>query len=360
MKRSFVCAVVLAAASAANAAPNVAQTAQKGSLLVFPDIDVRPSRTTIVRLQNDQNFPVDVRCLQMDGDKNRNDFEFRLTKSQPVWWDAASGAGTNAANPFPDGTGAGLLVCFAAEPDRGWPIQWNHLSGTATVVDFETGAAYEYNAWSFHGQSVFGEGQPMSILTPEVLRLWGKLPFIGKAGNYDLCPRQLIGQFSPPDTEFDTEAGTATIGRTRLVLASCTLDLRQNYKRYDTKYKFDVWNENELKLTGAHDCADGWHETYLTNVLAEGDNFTRSNLKTDAARYRVESVADSSVCPVPKEPPYTGSNAVGILGVQATEISLVGGSAIAGTTLTVAGTRAGFLLAEFNLDKDPRPEGAIR
>ena len=35
------------------------------------------------------------------------------------------------------------------------------------------------------------------------------------------------------------------------------------HQRYDHKLVFDVWNENEIKLTGAHECADGWHESMV-------------------------------------------------------------------------------------------------
>ena len=130
-------------------------TTQKGSLLVFPDIDVRggqgfapagkaagPEVTTIVRIQNDATSGVWVKCHYMDGQKRRNDFAFLVTRGQPIWFDAATGAGTVGANPFPSGFGAGMLACFATMSDESTQIRWNHLSGTATVVNYTQGTAY--------------------------------------------------------------------------------------------------------------------------------------------------------------------------------------------------------------------------
>lgn len=46
------------------AAQNVASTSQKGSLLIFPLIDVRTedTRTTLIDISNDQNTGVEVAC----------------------------------------------------------------------------------------------------------------------------------------------------------------------------------------------------------------------------------------------------------------------------------------------------------
>jgi hypothetical protein len=56
-------AVSLALFSGATlAAPNIVNTTQKGSLLVFPDIDHDDSRNTIIRLTNDNTSFIDVKC----------------------------------------------------------------------------------------------------------------------------------------------------------------------------------------------------------------------------------------------------------------------------------------------------------
>lgn len=366
MKKLFAFAAALAIAGSAIAAPNVANTSQKGSLLIFPDIDVRGDRTTIVRIANDQTAGTWVMCYYLDKDKKRNDFLFFITRGQPIWFDAYTGAGTIGANPFPTGFGAGELVCFAVD-ENDTPRMFNHLSGTATVVDYAAGTAYEYSAWAFYNRV----GGFLPVTLPSTNPVPSSLSNIpcnanvdprgctvnGLALNgaqYDLCPATLLGQFSPEGAILGDEGDAKDlieVGRTRVVLSSCNIDLRQMWYRWDTKYTFEVWNENEVKLTGAHDCADGWHETNLTNVKDEGDNFMLSNLKTDAARYRAVPTRDDLIC-APRK-----TFVVGAVGVQSTQISLAGGLAEHGTNLTAVGQRAGFVVFDVN---EPIAEGAIR
>jgi hypothetical protein len=294
----------------------------------------------------------------MDKDKKRNDFVFFITRGQPIWFDAATGAGTLGANPFPTGFGAGTLICWAVNENEA-PVVWNHLSGTATVVDYDLGTAYEYSAWSFYSRAggvqtidlttIRNGGctneDPLKCVQAQGVRLNGT--------QYDFCPATLIGQFSPEGAVLGDEGGKALMefGQTRAVFVGCNIDLRQNYYRFDTKLTFDVWNENELKLTGAHDCADGWHETNLTNVKAQGDNFSLADLKTDAARYRVTPTKDDFICAPIK------THKVGLVGIQSMEVSLDGGFAKVGTNHTAVGQYAGFVLYDAAGGVE---EGAIR
>ena len=167
---------------------------------------------------------------------------------------------------------------------------------------------------------------------------------------YDNCPATLIGHFSPEGSVLETGAGLATYGQTRAVFVGCNFDVRQQYQRYDTKLTFEVWNANELKLTGAHDCADGWHETYLTNVKTQGSNFSLASLRTDIARYRVTPTKDDAAC-------GRATAKVGLLGVQSTEIQVDGGFTKVGTGLAAAGTYPGFIVWS---GVGPVEEGQIR
>jgi hypothetical protein len=93
-------AAVLAFATSALAAPNVTNATQKGSLLVWPDIRVDNAWNTIVRIQNDGSLDVDVLCNWMDGNKNRVDFIFTVTRNAAVWFDAKNGTGSTNVNRF--------------------------------------------------------------------------------------------------------------------------------------------------------------------------------------------------------------------------------------------------------------------
>ena len=354
MKMTFLVGVALALACSASAAPNVINATQKGSLLVFPDIDVRGTTTTLVRLSNDGTLPVDVKCIWMDGNKNRADFLVRLTRTQPVWFDARTGAGTTRVNAFPayasngydnpylggatrDPYFAGTLVCFAVDATEQNQVKWNHLSGSATVYDPARQTAYEYSAYAFFVQS----GLDLApVGTPGTLYL--------NSVDYDSCPLYQIGQLSPEGTVGGAAAAMFTVIRNRLAITGCTLELNQDWLPIATKLQFDVWNADEVKFTGAFECADSWHETLLSDVDAAPANFARVNLGTDTARFRVQGVK-STQC--------QGSVAVGLLAVQSTTLDFAGREMRVGTGLTAAGKFLGRVVWDAS---GVVPEGGIR
>ncbi len=346
-------AVALVCAVSAHAAPNITNATQKGSLLVFPDIDVRAGRATIVRLANDGSMAVDVKCTWIDGNKHRTDFVVTLTKNQTIWFEAGTGEGTVRVNRFPylpangfdnphlpggsDPYGAGLLVCFAVDAGATAQIKWNHLTGSATVFEPAAGWAYQYRPYAFFAPT----GADFSTLgTPGLINLNGT--------EYDSCPLYQVATFWPAGVRI----GEMQVLVNRLTVASCAFDLRQDWYPSLTKLQFDVWNSDETKFSGAFECADGWHETSLVDVDAASQNFALDTLRTDVARYRVQAVK-SQQCPE--------SQAAGILGVQSTWLAFgrdqVTGADAVGTNLTAAGKLAGKVL----WDPDaPVPEGGIR
>lgn len=340
-KLSLVC-MLLVSASLVHAAPNVTSVTQKGSLLLFPDVRVDaeaadPLRlwNTLIRMQNDGTIDVNVKCYWMDGNKNRVDFGFSITRGQAFWFDARTGNGTFGVNPFPlvpangidnphlitppatteaaDGSGPyrkGLLACWAVDAGHQNQVKWNHLSGTATLYHPFLGA-YEYNAFAFAVPTGI-DLEPVGV--PGTLNLNGV--------EYDSCPQYQMAQFTPagpynnpaPNPAFPPAA--VPVQAVRLAIAGCTLDLRQDYVPVYTKLDFEVWNEDEIKYTGAFECADSWHETeFNTNPTANAgggidsaaQNFQWATLQTYSARYRVRGVA-STQC--------TASQAVGVVGVQ--------------------------------------------
>jgi hypothetical protein len=214
---------------------------------------------------------------------------------------------------------------------------------------------------------------------------------------YDSCPLYQIGIFTPinrePRTGNPTGSGTATntsnpvtpsavpndpaafnVYYNRLAIAGCNLNLQQDWTPVRTKLQFDIWNSEEVKFTGAFECADSWHETVFadpssfaptspnapnladqTYALAGGAidsaaaNFTFATLQSDVARYRVQGVK-STQCP--------NSIAVGVVGVQSTDLlTPPQPGSWTGTTLAAAGKFSGKIVW------DPEgvvPEGGIR
>lgn len=332
MKKVFVFVLVLAffagMTGLVSAAQNVANTSQKGSLLVFPKIDVSGDRDTIVMISNDYTSAVDVQCYWMDQYQNWEDFSFKLTKKQPVWFSAKSGIGNVGVPPFGSFGEVGELKCWAVNAAQGEQISFNHLWGTAKVIDFRgafrdgidikslnwfDGWAYEYNSWNFTARGV-ALGQPVGTA--------GELVLSGADGAYDGCPQYLLfniasvgAKWGYPDY-WDDGYFFFKNKNTDLTIALCQEDLRQDRDPNYTKLKMTLWNGYEVKYTGAWACAKCWYESYLDYLeggawlgWANGsEKFLWESLHTDFAMLRVQAVA-STQCP--------GSVAMGILGLSA-------------------------------------------
>jgi hypothetical protein len=303
---SLVFALASQSALAANA-----NTTQKGSLLIYPKIDVRKGVSTWVRLVNDSKLPVTVKCYYMDVEKHRVDFEFPLTKNQPMVFDAATGIGpSRSVNAFPQGTnypGYGELICFAVNFDGTAAAHHDQLSGTATIADTnvvngttDINGASEYSAWSFR-YNANGTNEPPL----------GDLKLTGEAGGYDSCPAYLMGQFSPSGAP---APGDKIYGKTTISISSCKQDLRQDFDRNDTKLQFDVWKYDETRLTGAYHCSNSFAETALDDVGTARQNFSAALLK-EGAYYRVQGV-ESTQC--------LKSKSAGLVGVQTSLIPGLG------------------------------------
>jgi hypothetical protein len=341
-------------ATSAFAAQNVANTSQKGSLLIYASIDVSEGTDTIVRMSNDSNLSVTVKCYYMNEKKGRRDFSFKLTKKQPVWWSVYKGYGTLAVPDFPDNyplkpdgsplypgdADLGELICWAVSPNELNQISFNHLSGTATIYEFEDGnnSAFEYNSWNFTARNVAAGA---AVGTAGRLDLTGSLT----APSYDACPQYLIGHFSPADAHLYIGGGRISVEENELSVVSCNQDLRQDYTPHFTKLQLTVWNEAETRFTGAYKCSDGYHFFDLTSAVA-GENFTYSVLKSGAAQFKVLGV-QSTQC--------VGSEASGLVGVLSTEISSDGDENEIGTTLNTAGVSAapGYVLWDPELSEPP-------
>jgi hypothetical protein len=350
--------------SPALAAKNVASTSQKGSMLIFPAIDVDPAESddTIVEMSNDQNASVQIECYYINEKKDRVNFDFILTAKQTASWSVGTGSGDQVnPPPFPSagtfGTGdpaRGELVCFATDSAVQNQIAWNHLTGTATVVHFASLTttapiigdvdadqplqAFRYNAWAFVAEAASGGAADRVIMgAPGTLALSGS-----GASTYDACPQYNIVNFMPGEGGTSGSgaslAGVYTIDNA-LTFVTCNQDLRQDFNLHLTKLQFTVWNSKEQSFSGSYACVDSVGKLgpdsriNVTNLSI----FTRPTLGTDNARLQVQGVA-STQCPA--------SEAAGILGVFSSSVSLDGDfaeDAELGSTTLGAGAQAGFV-----------------
>jgi len=244
---------------------------------------------TYVTMGNDYYQEVWVKCYWMTEMQAIQDFMFRLTPNQPIWFRASTGDGGLGVTVPPFDGPRGELKCWAVNAVGDSQIAFNHLYGSAFVFQGAT-TAFEYPAWSFVARAAQNA----------VMGTGGKLELTGLAGAYDACPSYLVENFIAADD------GRLADFEPVVTLVPCKQDLRQDRIPTCTKAKFDVWNENETKYTGAYRCLKCWVEFELdeinvaaaTNPAGYGfgpDKFTRDGLHTWLARFRVTGVA-STVC----------------------------------------------------------------
>lgn len=201
---------------------------KKGSLIVWPKIELKWNaqgeliQDTFVSLLNDNLSEVEVQFYQVNGDEptppvfqngvlverghpgwNKSDFRAVFTGDESNYWSSATGQpkgvspfwvldpGNPMGRPDPDPTNPGgrivrgFLLAWAVDGNN-TEIRWNHLAGSATVVNFRDTTAWEYNAWSFQCITEALTGDPCDEV-PGVLNLDGT--------EYDVTPDRLILDF---------------------------------------------------------------------------------------------------------------------------------------------------------------------
>lgn len=346
---SLAVVLMLAMANIASAKPSVANTSQKGSLLVFPKVIAFDNSTvtpqsaeidTYIFIGNDNTIGTWVKCYWMDNNQTVQDFFFYLTANQPVVF--SSYWGSSEYVPIPPFRGIGTLTCWASNDEDSAPRAFNHLYGNAmirygdaieTVAD--RGKAVFYNAYSFaatNGGTLFSQLFDVDgNFVGNQLRLTGDVPAVPDRG-YDACPQYLVFNFIPDGGELAAPWNY----RPDLTLWPCRQDLRQDRVPTCTKAKFDIWNENEVKFTGAYQCFKCFFEGFLSEIGTSpflkargpgygGSKFTDAVLRTASARVRVQGVY-SSVCissNVAGQPPATPKTRV-ISGIGCPNISADG------------------------------------
>jgi len=289
--------VIAGFASLASAAPNVTMPGKRGSLLVFPKIEVRAQldpidetllyqTDTFITIGNDANRPVTLQCIWNwpvidEGYKQKccdvENFTIDLTQEQVVYFSAGTGfANVLGSKIFetvnalpPAASGIGSLYCFAIESrTKKKPISHNRLYGEATIARFaevkDNGISMmQYNAWPFWAYA--DVGKVMDSKDPNDPT---KLMLTGKSGAYDACPDYLTFNFiarqSLPGSENLPFVGT------QLNLVPCTQDLRQfQYNDDDpinptrTLAVFKIYNANEQSRSGTQACIKCYFEQIL-------------------------------------------------------------------------------------------------
>jgi hypothetical protein len=237
-----------------------------------------------------------------DSPCNWIDNEITLTANQPTYWSALTGLPAGVS-PFtvlfpsfplpghPDPAGStdrvlrGYIIAFAVN-ENNEEISWNHLAGNATIINYRDAAAWEYNAWGFQYVGTAPTGAQTG--TPGVLNFDGT----EFAQSFD----QLLWNFQAIGSNAYTVPGHLVVSNSELTLHFVDADLRQdNNGPANTKAKFDVWNQNEVKFSGAERCISCW-DTRLMSLFNQPNHFVRPNLQTDHGKARIDGVASAVVC----------------------------------------------------------------
>jgi hypothetical protein len=190
--------------------------------------------------------------------------------------------------PDPDGTGLramrGFVVGWAVDT-AGNEICHNDLTGSAMIVDYYAYASWEYNAFAYRCIDANGDGT-LALDSTE----------------YDSSPGRLQLDFYSVSTDiFSANQGQGPVppwvcvADTDLTTMPASLDLRHGGEPETTKLIVDIWNQNEIRLSGTKRCVTCWDSTLLRNFQSlAGNNFVRPNIQTDKGKARITGKDDET------------------------------------------------------------------
>jgi hypothetical protein len=320
---------VLAGSAFAQSTPSPYRTStvKKGSLLIFPKVELRwddsgkLTQETILTLVNDFTRDVHVKLYFVNGDAptdavyaddlqqilverahngwNNVDCAIELTGNESTYLMMSNGVGgcqrftildpgspPGRPNSEPDGGRVlrGFVIAFAVDENQA-EISFNHLSGHADLVHYGLRSAWEYQAYSFQAmnQSV---GAPTDT-KPGQLNLDGV--------EYDYSFNTLLFDFFAVGSTAFSTSGVTVMLDTDLTLMPASVDLRQDScGPITTKAHFDIWNANEDFRSGTTRCITCWDQTLLSAYSVDNgldNNFILGDLGTDKGKARIDGVA---------------------------------------------------------------------
>lgn len=392
---------------------NRTSTVKKGSLLIFPKVELRwdasgkLTQDTVLTLVNDFSRDVHVKIYFENGDMptdaiyadplqtilverahngwNDVDCVIELTENESTYLVMSSGVGgcqrftildpgtpPGRPNLEPDGGRVlrGTVYAWAVDENQA-EISYNHLSGHADLIHYGFRSAWEYQAYAFQAIN------PSVGAAPDATS--GELSLDGV--EYDYAFNTLLFDFFAVGSTAFSNGGVTVMLDTDLTLHPVSQDFRQDTCGPITvKAHFDIWNANEDFRSGTTRCITCWDQTLLSAYsVGNGldNNFILADLGTDKGKARIDGM-ESFECDNLFVPPdlddailqylllhdregcyYTinDSQAAALLGVAAKILSFSGGA----TGRTWAGMNlvgAGVEEAEILFDIPQGPETA--
>ena len=377
--------------TAANSAQDRVSATEKGSLLIYSKVEVRWDSSgnlcqdTFISMSNDAPSDVFVQMYFINGDAplyadygadcdhpgwNFSDVLMNLTGNQPTYWSVADPGGFtpfgvldpgcadypgNAAGRFDEDEGKyyirGMVYGWAVVKDQGGSgvveIRHNHLSGSATLLNYEDSTAWEYNAWAFQrnvGEEGVVDGDSDNMLD------------LSDGGEYAPAFGLLLLNFQAVGSDAFSIDGTTVTTNTDVTLHPVSIDFQDGSSPILTKAHYDVWNENEIKLSGAFRCIECWDQTLLSDYGIP-NHFLINTLQTDQGKARIDGLA-SPLCDYEygegDDITEVLSEDTALLGVSARDYYFDGDlSARSGTNLIGMGTESASIVY---MEMPPPPE----
>lgn len=304
MSSKFVLVGITAVASAALlAAPAVAQPlhAQPGSYLIYPLFNSTDGNNTIITVTNTNQSEVscgngfrrgdvDVHFVYTDGITcAESNLDEELTPADQVVVLA------RGHNPNQE---VGFLTVEARDPESGLPIQFNHLIGSAHVVNSEFDFEWAYTPYPFIGLP----GGSLGLGVDDCGREFTDTPATGNFSSANFNGLEL-SQF--PDLLYlDSFFGEGTPATRPNVSFSNTLYLMSTSSNL-TSVRMLGWNNNEERFSRTFDFTC-WTETSLGELTQA---VTQANLSDDGNPDELGGVATGWL----QFDPLAGS--IGMLGV---------------------------------------------
>ena len=318
-------AILLGLFAAPAAHANPAASSGRGSLLIFPNVEIKWDsagnliQDTVLTIANDYVSSVQIQMYFVNGDPpldpifgptddlierrhpgwNHSGCGIKLSRFQVMFWSAVTGipgacpfgildSGSPLGRPDPDSPGDRMLRGFVyawAVDLFGREINWNFLRGDAFIVNYSEGATWAYDAEAFRA---LAGSRGQTLPEPGVLRLDGD--------EYEWAFSTLrLNFFASGASEFFGGDRTVLVD-TDLTLLPVSQDFRQDGDGpVTTKAKFDIWNMHEVRFSGTTRCITCWDQTLLSKYDPP-NHFLLANLQTEIGTARVEGMASGVVC----------------------------------------------------------------
>jgi hypothetical protein len=303
----------------------------QGDVAVPPVLPAALIQDTFISLTNDYPEDVLVQMYFINGDAptdavidqttgatlerahtgwNAVDAGITLTMNEPAYWSALTGNPkgvqsftildpgglADPGRPCPaDGPGfrclRGYIVGWAVNSQNN-QIRWNHLKAEGTIINYALGYAWEYNSYNYqaldptaHGAEV-GTGGDLLLDGDDYAASFSEL----------LLNFQAAGStgFSNPG------AGFTVVSDTDLTLYPVGVDFTDGATPITTDASILIWNENEHKFSGTHQCITCWDQRRLSQY-GTPNSFLRIFLQTDHGKARIVGIP-ATACNVLDDP----------------------------------------------------------